>query len=293
MSKKILLAIILVVGVLFGQQNVEKNKSKKPPQEFTLGTNLFQGGDIKGAIELWKKALEKDSTLAPAWFNMATAYDMLHQDSIALECYKKAAIFDNDDADPWIYMAQIYRRQKDYQNTKICYENAIDRKDDDPELYNSLAIVYDQLGDYKSALTVLDKAIQLDTVYLSAMVNKLVVYNHAEKYDSVISFGYKVVSLFPDEPVSWVQLGVAYHYIGRNDSALWAVDSALAIYSDLASAHYYKGLILLAQKKDTEALNEIGRAIELVPDYRDIAAQDGELEPIKNTKQFRDLIKGK
>ncbi len=282
--------VLFVLALLQSLSFCGGDTARAVPEEFNRGVELFSQGDVAGAIELWRKALEKDSTLAAAWFNMAVAYDISGAESSAVICYRRAAALAPNDPDPWIYLAQLYRRRGDAERTIEAYENAIHRKPDDPELLNGLAIAYDQVGDYGAALWALGKAIALDSTYLSAWVNKVIVHNHMSQHDSAAYYGELVTAMFPDEPVSWAQLGLAYHYLERDNDALAALDSSIAIFDKLAMAHYYRALVLLSLGNAEEAIDEVEQAVQLFPDYRDIAAADSELAPLRQNPRFKHII---
>lgn len=284
--KKIIIATAtcFLALLLFGQE------AKEPPEEFNRGVELFQQGKYLEAIEQWRKATEKDENLAAAWFNMAVAYDITRQDSLAIECYHRAAKMRPNDPDPWIYLAQLHRRREEPYLAAQAYKNACQLQKDDPELLNGLAIALDMIGDFAGAIEALNKAISLDSIYLSPRVNKIIVHNHAAQYDSAVFHGERTVRLFPDEPISWAQLGYAYHKLGQDKIALSAVDSSLAIFDNLAMAHYYRGLILLSLGNKNEAIEEIGKAIQLHEEYRETALKDPELEPLMDMREFQEIL---
>lgn len=283
-----ILVFIFSSAVIFAQQS-----GHEPPAEFNLGVQLFQSGDYEGAIELWQKATDKDTALAAAWFNMAIAYDIMRRDSAAISCYHRAAQLRPYDPDPWIYLAQLHRRRQEPYPAAQAYQKAVALKPDDPELLNGLAIAYDQLEEYSPAINALNRALMLDSLYISAWVNKITVHNHMGQYDSAAYYGEKVADMFPDEAVTWAQLGLAYHNLGRNNDAMFALDSAIAIFNDLAMAHYYRSLVLLAIGNKAEAMEELQIAIELYEPYRDMAEEDSEFDSIRDTQEFRKLIESK
>ncbi len=281
----IYMIICILASVLFCQN------AKEPPEEFNRGVEFFQQGKYSEAIEQWRKVIEIDENLAAAWFNMAVAYDITGQDSLAIECYHRAAELRPEDPDPWIYLAQLHRRREEPYLAAHAYKNACQRRNDDPELLNGLAIALDMIGDFAGAIEALNNAIGLDSLYLSAQVNKIIVHNHAAQYDSAIIFGEETVNRFPDEPISWAQLGYAYHKLGQDKIALSAVDSALAIFENLAMAHYYRGLILLSLGNKNEAIEEIEKAIKLHDEYRETAFEDAELKPLMDMPEFQEILR--
>jgi len=281
--KYILLLTIFIVTIAYSQD-------APPPAEFNMGVQLFQSGDYDGAIELWQKTLEKDSTLAAAWFNMAIVHDMTEKDSIAIACYHRAAELRPEDPDPWVYLAQLHRnRQEPYLASKA-YENAIVRKPGDAELLNSLAVLYDQLEEYTPAMEAVNRALEIDSLFMSAWANKVIIHNHLEQFDSAVYYGEIVTGLFPDEPITWAQLGLAYHYLEKDFNAIAAVDSAIAIYNELSMAHYYRAMILVELGKPSEAIASLKRAIELHEIYREAAVDEQAFEPLKRLPEFIELI---
>ena len=118
----------------------------------------------------------------------------------------------------------------------------------------------------------------------------MIIHNHLAQYDSAAFFGEKVVARFSDEPVTWAQIGFAYHELGDDKKAMFAVDSALAIFDGLAMAHYFRAMILLTLGNSDEAIDEIANAIELFEPYRDEAATETEFKPLMKSNKFRKLI---
>ncbi len=281
----IFITILLLLTSIFASED-----SKKPPKEFNEAQKLFEEGDLEGAIEMWQKALEIAPNLGATWFNMGITHDMLGDDSLAIICYNKAAELSPHDPDPWVYMAQLYRRNDNFKMALVAFNQAIQRDSENAFLYNSMAITYDIAGEYKQAIKAIRNALKYDPEYLSLYLNQMIIFNHLEWYDSTKGAAFEFISKQPNEPISLIQLGVAYYELNQPDSALWAIDSALTIYPELGIAHYYRGLIMLAKNDKETAIEEIIQAIELDDAYKEMAREDPELEPIKNDAQLKELI---
>lgn len=65
--------------------------------------------------------------------------------------------------------------------------------------------------------------------------------------------------------ISWVQSARVLQALGRNAEALAAIDNAVKIAPDNAHAHYYRGQILNAMQRSSDAEDEWKKAIELAP----------------------------
>lgn len=288
---KTLILLLMLPLVVCGQLN--KPKDWQPPEEFNQGVEKFQSGDVEGAILLWKKALAKDSTFGAVWFNLGVAYEMTERESLAEQHYINALKYSPDDATAWNYLGRIYRGWELYDRAAECYEKYLALEPDDVSALNSLGILYDQLGRYNEALTTFDYALAIDKDFLDAAVNKVIVLGHMRRFDDVVKNAKIILSQYPNEPITWAHLGLAYHYLGKNVDAMSALDSSLSIYPDLAIARYYRALVHLSFGNNNEALYDIAKAVELDTDYRAIASQDSELVPLHNDLRFRELIWGK
>jgi tetratricopeptide (TPR) repeat protein len=63
----------------------------------------------------------------------------------------------------------------------------------------------------------------------------------------------------------WIDAARVLSALGRNSEALAAADNAMAIFSDNAHARWYRGQILFAMQRDSEAEQDWQRALALAP----------------------------
>jgi tetratricopeptide (TPR) repeat protein len=68
------------------------------------------------------------------------------------------------------------------------------------------------------------------------------------------------------------------------------VSRALAGAPDSDHAHYIMSVALTARGDSTQAVDHLRQAITLNPENRALARQDPDLEPLRFTDEFRDLV---
>ncbi|RKZ32125.1 hypothetical protein DRQ27_03180, partial [bacterium] len=87
--KNIIYYTLFAISLLMAQSRV--------PEEFSEGVKYMEQGEYELAAKYFRDAINKNPELAPAWFNLAVAYDITGQDSLAIICYQKAAKLDPED----------------------------------------------------------------------------------------------------------------------------------------------------------------------------------------------------
>ncbi len=71
----------------------------------------------------------------------------------------------------------------------------------------------------------------------------------------------------PGDPELFINRCEAYRGLGRIEDALADCRKALALDSDDPAAHYAMGIVLLAKQQTTEAIEHLGTAVELEPEF--------------------------
>lgn len=160
-----------------------------------LAVDLLAEGDAKGAVPLFQKALEKDSTFAPAWTNLGVAYRRLGDYEQAEESHRKgieaepgeltasanlASLYlflgRNEEARPLLarvdehlkkspfHLFQLGMkslREDDAAEAVRHFKEAVRRLPKEPEFHVALADAYLATGDTASARENLRRALEL------------------------------------------------------------------------------------------------------------------------------------
>ena len=159
-----------LVGYLLLARNDDRALKLLKKEDFIK--NLFEQGvakhhlkDYEGAIDCYKKILDKDSTVHEAWYNMGIAYGEKKDYDEAIKCCKKAVKIKPDKHEAWHNMGIAYAKKKDYDEAIKCYKKAVKIKPDYYSAWFNLACTYSLKRDTTQAIKHLKKAIELNPKY--------------------------------------------------------------------------------------------------------------------------------
>lgn len=174
-------------------------------------------GDTLQARQLFIKAIEQDSTYAPAHYELANT--LLYEDSDqAIKHARLAAKLDSTNR----WYRQLYGQAllvgRRYAEALPVFEQLV-RTDRNPDHYRILAILYDQDKRPFSAIAILDSAERQFGVnpYLGEIKRRLLLSTH--QFDRALDEAKKVVESIPYEPENHIALGEVYALMQKDSLA--------------------------------------------------------------------------
>jgi len=177
-DKRIGYGILGVLLILLSARTITRNKDWKnhdalwlaaartspssPQNHNNLGDLYGKRGDLKRAVEEFKKAIELRPGYADAYHNLANVYQEMGKIEEAIENYQKAIEYQ-----PLLWqshqnLAVIYYEQGQYELALQALEAAVKINPEETNLYVNLAVVYSKLGNQEKAQEAMQKALQLD-----------------------------------------------------------------------------------------------------------------------------------
>jgi predicted Zn-dependent protease len=91
-------------------------------------------------------------------------------------------------------------------------------------------------------------------------------------------------------PDQMLQAAQAYMNLGQADAAVAALQLMTQRFPQDARSFYSIAMVRSMQRKTTEALTMLGRAVQLMPDLRGKAATDQAFGPLHGNQQFQQII---
>jgi tetratricopeptide (TPR) repeat protein len=85
-------------------------------------------------------------------------------------------------------------------------------------------------------------------------------------------------------------LGLAYIVLGDAKKAIEYYEQALKINPKDANACYNKACACSLMDKKNEALADLKRAVELDPDYKEMAKNDNDFEKLWEERDFKNIV---
>ncbi len=184
-------------------------------------------GDSMQARQLFEKAIELDSTYAPAHYELAGILLYANTDQAIMHARRASEL---DSTNRWYkqFYGQALLIGRHYGEALPVFEELV-RTERNPDFYRLLAILYDHDKRPFSAIAILDSAERQFGVnpYLGDIKRRLLLSTH--QFDRALEEAQKVVESIPYEPANHIALGEVYTLMQKDSLAESAFMKALEI----------------------------------------------------------------
>ncbi len=130
--------------------------------EIHLGRIDIEREQDEDALHHYQRATELEPNFAPAWFNLADAYDKLENVEAAIESYRHAIQLQPDDENLYVRLSLLYKSERQDDMAIEILKEGLDANPESLDICISLATFYMTIDDYEQAEEYLDKATQID-----------------------------------------------------------------------------------------------------------------------------------
>ncbi|KAJ5066190.1 hsp70-hsp90 organizing protein [Anaeramoeba ignava] len=154
------------------------------------GNAYRKNGDLKSAIEMYKKSLTEDRT--------ASVLDLLNKTEREFKEQERLAYLDPEKSLEAKKRGNEFFGQQKYPEAIKEYTEAIARNPDDHILYSNRAAAYTKLGEYPSAIKDCDKCIELDPTFIKGYIRKGLAHYFVKEYHKSIEYYEKALSIDPE-----------------------------------------------------------------------------------------------
>lgn len=220
----------------------------------------------------------------------------------AIDEWKKALKYIPKDAEVHNFLGIAYHRVGHLDSSIAEYKRAVALKPDYHQALNNTGYIYFLKGEYQEALQYFDRALKINPTYEQAILNRqkcadimegrlkiaaFELFENANTMDSLelkIQNYKKALRIDSNYVDAWNNLGVAYHYYGYIDSAVYCLKRALSINpehpqvnnniaflldgsGDYKAAAYYYQKAILAKPDYLVALVNLGDTYKNMKDY--------------------------
>jgi Flp pilus assembly protein TadD len=222
---------------------------KNAQAHFYLGLVKEKKGDREGAEQAYKAALDLDASLAEAAGNLAALYlDEPPRPDLAIAVLEKTLKTAAGNAALLQNLAYAYGLKGDVDNASKSYEAAI-AKGDSTDLRLAYGILLVEAKRFDKAAEHLKKALAGagEKADMLATIGGLLWF--AKAYGDCVSAFDKAIKIKGDEPEWFVRRGTCRQGLKDEAGAVADYKAAIKANPKFAPAHYYLGLVLLAQKQ--------------------------------------------
>jgi Flp pilus assembly protein TadD len=142
-------------------------------------------------------------------------------------------------AEPYFALGEAYRKSGQVEQAIRAYRQAIGRAPNDSRSYGAASTLLLNRGEPEKAIALLEPALSRlpgDTSLLNSLA---VLYARMERYDDALRLLSRATQVNPDEPLTWLNLGVSLEAKGDRKGAEAAYRQTLVLQPDFARAREY------------------------------------------------------
>ncbi len=294
-SKNLLYAIQAISDGEFEQADQILNDCEKTHPDsaevYFLKGNLFERQQkIDEAIEAYQKAIDLDPGFTRSYYNLGVLYLVKERSVKASEMFdqlsKKNPRFISD----FLRIGRMFILQRDYLTANRYLKMAVEIKPT-ANAYNDLAVISIFEKDFDNSINYALKAVELDPKLASAYNNLGVAYANGKKdFPKAMEYYRQAIALNPKYGTAYQNLGEAQFLSGKLDDAVESNQKTLEIDPQSAQANYGLAAVYAAQKKNLEAIQRLGAAIQRDPNLAQLAKQDPHFEELRKEPGFDTLL---
>lgn len=207
------------------------------------GDRLLESGNNRGAIVLYKNALEKDANYLDARFGLANAYLESGNFDRAEKEFQKVLLQNPSQSEILLKLATIYIQQK--QPAKALLE--LDKHhSENHETVESLVLygrAHGASGDLESAENLFNKVLEIDSNAIDPRYNLAKIYLQKRKLDKAKAFLLEIIEIKDDEVQAYYLLANIQTRQGDRESALKTYQDLTQVDAKQLQAIYMTGIL--------------------------------------------------
>src|SRR5262245_6969588 len=200
-----------------------------------LGVIALQTQRTERGIQLIKKAIGQNTSVAAAYNNLGNGLKDLKRPAEALASYDKAIALKADYAEAYNARGNALKNLKRLDEAIASYDKAIALKADYAEAYNNRGNALKDLKRLDEAIASYDKAIALNADYAGVYNNHGIALKDLKRLDEAIASYDKAIALKADYAEAYGNRGNALRDLKRLDEAIASYDKAIVLNPDLGT----------------------------------------------------------
>lgn len=230
---------------------------------YRKGNLLCESGDYEKACEMYKKAVEKDSSDVDYYGSVSFAYSMLKNYELSLEYANRGLLINKNDYYINFRKGWALQALGRYNDAIRYYEICIENDESYVDAYANISYCYSKLNDNKKSILYANKAMIINKDYAYAHYRKAWALAKNGETEEAKDFFNSAIELDPCDTFSYIGLSAANLETDNAAGALKAANLAIFTNRECAEAYYFKGLALSSLGKTKDAEKCYSKAAEL------------------------------
>ncbi|MCD4696003.1 MAG: caspase family protein [Bacteroidales bacterium] len=210
---------------------------------------------------------------------------------IAKEKLFEAIKIDSNAAYPYFQLGWIAIRQNEIIMAIEIFAKYTELVPNNKRAYNNLGYAYECIDDTINALYNYRKSIELDSNYAKPYTNIGAIYGNMgnmKKAETYFKLSIQKDTLFTQ---GYFNLGLVYFFTNKYNKSKKCFEKVIDINAENFDSYYYLSAIYSIENNQNKAIQNLEKALESGFDDLNSLENDSYLDNIRNTKQFKKLIK--
>jgi len=230
---------------------------------FMLSAVCGQMQDFPAAEQYCKKALDINSTVPSAFYNLAVAQRGQGKIDEAFASLEKAIHLQEDFTAALYEQGNIYLEKQDYTHAINCYRKVIDGAPEAFQAYSGMAMALQQLGEIESAVAACIESLRLNSAQQDVTLRLATLFDNQHETDDAIQYYKRAIELGYKKADVFINIGRMFASRGDHSEAESYYKQALTIEPDAIEALTNLALLYEETHNLTSALEYIKKAYQL------------------------------
>ncbi len=231
-----------------------------------LGVLAHQSGNHRRGVELIRKAIQGDKSVAYYHNNLGECWRGLKDYEKAIACYRRALHLDPKSADATANLGTVFKHQGKFAEAVELYRTSLALRPGDARNLSNLGGVFCELRQYDEAQECFQQAVRAAPQMFEAWLGLGISLKEAGKSFPAVEALKKSVELRPTDLVALNNLGVTLSTIGHWKDSVAILQEAARIAPDDVRAYLHLGNLWRELHHHDRAEACYAKGIELGPD---------------------------
>jgi len=258
-----------------------RDETSSAEQHFQRGLALQGEGRSVDSIFECDEAISLDAGFVLAYHNRGENYARLGQFRRAIKHYTQAIDLEPRTALLYFSRGAAYADQGELEQATENFNEGIRLNPESVLAYRQRGLAYFDLGQTQRSIQDLNDAISLDPDHALTYFQRATAHQTLGQFQSAIEDFDEAIRLDPNEAAFHLDRGTAYFFLEQFQQALQGYNESIRLNPGVVLAYVNLAQINTILGKDTEAQQDMNRAIELGSDRGEL---EGIIEGIKSQR---------
>ena len=256
-----------------------------------MALTWFQLKHWINSVTLFRHAINVTKNNSVAHNNLGTALKDHGKLSEAIKHYTEALRIRPKYVDAHYNLGNAFVRRSRISEAISHYTEAVRIKPNDAEVRNNLGSVLFKQGKVNEAIGHYSEALRIKPDFAEAQSNLKKISAFLNEIDETIKKVQGLLEVNPENPKLHYDLGTLYYKKGEFDKAIFQYQKSLSIQPDNPSTYYNIACMHSIQNRVEKSIDFLKRAIEKGYDNWDNIKNDRDLENVRSTSGYKELVK--